>query len=178
MQTLELWIEEKIAYCCFVRIKPAVLDWFLIRSRFDLSLPWSISSFFWVPPTSYCLCWHYCLCIDELVIDIGAVNQNLRLTEMAVLQPFLANFPPCKYINIFHNIWSSMGIYTDNGHPERASFKKFESFGLGQTNWAEILGCILVISSQILALFWHRESLVHRKVYLDIFPTKNVGFYV
>ena len=27
-------------------------------------------------------------------------------------------------------------------------FQKFESFGLGQTNWAEILGCILVISSQ------------------------------
>ena len=46
---------------------------------------------------------------------------------------------------------------TDNGHPERAFFQKFESFGLGQTNWAEILGCILVISSQtigtILALW-------------------------
>ena len=37
---------------------------------------------------------------------------------------------------------------TDNGHPERAFFQKFESFGLGQTNWAEILGCILVISCQ------------------------------
>ena len=37
---------------------------------------------------------------------------------------------------------------TDNGHPERAFFQKFESFGLGQTNWAEILGCIFVISSQ------------------------------
>ena len=47
--------------------------------------------------------------------------------------------------------------FTDNGHPERAFFQKFESFGLGQTNWAEILGCILVISSQtigtILALW-------------------------
>ena len=44
---------------------------------------------------------------------------------------------------------------TDNGHPERAFFQKFESFGLG--HWAEILGCILVISSQtigtILALW-------------------------
>ena len=39
-------------------------------------------------------------------------------------------------------------VGTDNGHPERAFFQKFESFGLGQTNWAEILGCILVISSQ------------------------------
>ena len=37
---------------------------------------------------------------------------------------------------------------TDNGHPERAFFQKFETFGLGQTNWAEILGCILAISSQ------------------------------
>ena len=36
-----------------------------------------------------------------------------------------------------------MIINTDNGHPERAFFQKFERFGLGQTNWAEILGCIL-----------------------------------
>ena len=46
---------------------------------------------------------------------------------------------------------------TDNGHPEKAFFQKFKSFGLGQTNWTEILGCILVISSQtigtILALW-------------------------
>ena len=28
---------------------------------------------------------------------------------------------------------------TDNGHPERAFFQKFETFGLGQTIWAEIL---------------------------------------
>ena len=33
-----------------------------------------------------------------------------------------------------------MAPITDNGHPERAFFQKFESFGLGQTNWAEILG--------------------------------------
>ena len=39
-------------------------------------------------------------------------------------------------------------ISTDNGHPERAFFQKFETFGLGQTNWAEILGGILAISSQ------------------------------
>ena len=38
--------------------------------------------------------------------------------------------------------------YTDNGHPERAFFQKFETFGHGQTNWAEILGGILAISSQ------------------------------
>ena len=39
-------------------------------------------------------------------------------------------------------------ISTDNGHPERAFFQKFETFGLGQTNWAEILGGILAISSK------------------------------
>ena len=27
---------------------------------------------------------------------------------------------------------------TDNGHPEKAFFQKFETFGLGQANWAEI----------------------------------------
>ena len=37
---------------------------------------------------------------------------------------------------------------TDNGHPETAFFQKFETFGLGQTNWAEILGCLLGIFSQ------------------------------
>jgi hypothetical protein len=36
----------------------------------------------------------------------------------------------------------------DNGHPDRAFFQKFETFGLGQTNWAEILGCILGIFIQ------------------------------
>ena len=37
---------------------------------------------------------------------------------------------------------------TDYGHPEGAFFQKFETFGLGQTNWAEILVGILAISSQ------------------------------
>ena len=41
-----------------------------------------------------------------------------------------------------------LAIATDNGHSERAFFQKFETFGLGQTNWAEILGGILAISSQ------------------------------
>ena len=39
---------------------------------------------------------------------------------------------------------------TDNGHPERAFFQKFETFGLWQTNWAEIFWGILAISSQII----------------------------
>ena len=60
---------------------------------------------------------------------------------------------------LYCRMWSAHALapITYNGHPERAFFQKFESFGLGQTNWAEILGCILVISSQtigtILALW-------------------------
>ena len=46
-----------------------------------------------------------------------------------------------KKSKLFHMV-------TDNGHPERAFFQKFETFGLGQTNWAEILGGILAIFSQ------------------------------
>ena len=46
---------------------------------------------------------------------------------------------------------------TDYGHPERAFFQKYETSGLGQTNWAEILWGIWVISGQtigtILALW-------------------------
>jgi hypothetical protein len=33
----------------------------------------------------------------------------------------------------------SLVVYMVYGHPERAFFQKFETFGLGQTNWAEIL---------------------------------------
>ena len=42
----------------------------------------------------------------------------------------------------------------DNGHPEKAFFQKFESFGLGQKNWAEIWGGILGISSQTIGNSW------------------------
>ena len=40
---------------------------------------------------------------------------------------------------------------TDYGHPERAFFQKFEIFGLGQTNWAEILWGIWCISGQTIS---------------------------
>ena len=51
---------------------------------------------------------------------------------------------------LYCRMWSAHALapITDNGHPERAFFQKFETFGLGQTNWAEILGGILAISSQ------------------------------
>ena len=52
---------------------------------------------------------------------------------------------------------SNLNRYTEYGHPERAFFQKSETFGLGQTNWAEILWGIWGISGQtvstILALW-------------------------
>ena len=62
------------------------------------------------------------------------------------------------FLHLFSPLWLGlMYMHTDNGHPERAFFQKFETFGLGQTNWAEILGGILATSSQtigtILALW-------------------------
>jgi hypothetical protein len=60
----------------------------------------------------------------------------------------------CKAMSIAILVGSSKlsGLTTDNGHPERAFFQKFETFGLGQTNWAEILGGILAISSQTIGI--------------------------
>ena len=45
-----------------------------------------------------------------------------------------------------------MVLTTDYGHSERAFFQKLETFELGQTNWAEILGGILAISSQTIGI--------------------------
>ena len=64
-------------------------------------------------------------------------------------------------------------LSTDYGHPERAFFQRFETFGLGQTNWAEIFWDIGVFSAKLQALFWHFESLLHGKMYLVLFPTKK-----
>ena len=52
-------------------------------------------------------------------------------------------------------------------------YGKFETFGLGQTNWVEAFGVFL---PKLLALFWHCESLVHGKMYLVSLSTKNFGF--
>ena len=60
-------------------------------------------------------------------------------------------FPILRFFSKFKDPLPSSETFvtaTDNGHPERPFFQNFESFGLRQTNWAEILGCILVISSQ------------------------------
>ena len=41
-------------------------------------------------------------------------------------------------------------MVTDHGQrtSRESFFQEFEAFGLGQTNWAEILGVIFAISSQ------------------------------
>ena len=73
-------------------------------------------------------------------------------------------FPILRFFSKFKDPLPSSETFvtaTDNGHPERAFFQKFESFGLRQTNWAEILGGIFAISSQtigtILALWVPRS---------------------
>ena len=56
-------------------------------------------------------------------------------------------FNPAKW-----NISKLSGVKpTDNGHPERAFFQKSETFGLGQTNWAENIGGIWGIFGQTTA---------------------------
>ena len=84
-------------------------------------------------------------------------------TKWFILQFFLHFFfpidiwPASRQEQNNHRTFNWLDGHTDNGHPERAFFQKFETFGLRQTNWAEILGGILAISSQtigtILALW-------------------------
>ena len=70
-------------------------------------------------------------------------------------------------LQAWRNILGQWGLtvkITDNGHPERAFFQKFETFGLGQTNGLKFWGAFWVFPAKLLALFWHCESLVHGKV--------------
>ena len=46
---------------------------------------------------------------------------------------------------------SVMSAGTEYEHPERAFFQKLETFGLGQTNWTEILGGIWAIYGQTIS---------------------------
>jgi hypothetical protein len=45
-----------------------------------------------------------------------------------------------------------------DGHPERAFFRKFQTFGLGQTNWAEKDGGIWGIFGQFISTHFHTVS--------------------
>ena len=55
----------------------------------------------------------------------------------------------------YHTVGTGVTLIhtTDYGHPDRAFFQKFETFGLGQTNWAEILWGIWGISGQTISTF-------------------------
>ena len=50
---------------------------------------------------------------------------------------------------------------TEYGHPERASFQKFETFGLEQTFWAEIFRGIWGIFGRTISSHFGTEFLVH-----------------
>ena len=92
----------------------------------------------------------------------------------------------CSSVKFDHKISISVCIArnTNYGHPERASFEKFKTFGLGQTNWAEIFWGILGIFGQsissILTLWvpcpWKNVagSFSYKKLPITIF--KGLGF--
>ena len=54
-------------------------------------------------------------------------------------------------------------------------FKNSKLLGLGRQIGLKFWGAFWLFPAKMLALFWHCESLVHGKVLLDLFPTKNVG---
>jgi hypothetical protein len=62
--------------------------------------------------------------------------------------------------------------------PRERFFQKSETFGLRQTNLVEFFEAFGIFSAKLSSLFWHCESLVHGKMYLVLFPTKNFGFQV
>ena len=66
-----------------------------------------------------------------------------------------------------------MYVTTNYGHPEVVFFQKSETFGLEQTNWAEIFNAFGVFPVKLSALFWHCESLVHETMYLA--PKYDIG---
>ena len=55
-------------------------------------------------------------------------------------------------------------------------FKNSKLLGLGRQIGLKFFEAFGVFSAKLLALFWHCESLVHGKMYLAVFPTKNFGF--
>ena len=62
-------------------------------------------------------------CIAQIKIEID--NQNLRLTKMAVLQPFLANFPPSKTkLRFRRSFWGAEWVYTWIGSKVMTQMKK------------------------------------------------------
>ena len=58
-----------------------------------------------------------------------------------------------QYVSPVVHIPIRPAMLTDYKHPERAFFQKLETFGLWQTNWAEILRGIWAISGQTIHTF-------------------------
>ena len=57
-------------------------------------------------------------------------------------------------------------------------FKNPKLLGVGRQIGLKFFEAFEVFLAKLSALFWHCESLVHGKMYLDSFPTKNFGFQV
>ena len=60
---------------------------------------------------------------------------------------------------------------TEYGHPERVFFRKSQTFGLRQINWAEMFGSLWVFLAKLKHPHWH---LVHRFEYLIVFSAKKL----
>jgi hypothetical protein len=64
----------------------------------------------------------------------------------------------------------------DYEHPERAFFKNLKLLGLGRQIRLKFFEAFGVFSAKLSALFWQCESVVHVKMYLDIFSCKKLWF--
>ena len=86
-------------------------------------------------------------------------------------------FGTSKCATNYRNIFEVYDGFIQGLDPQRVSFfKNSKLLGLNRQvglNFYEAFGVFL---AKLLALFWHCESLVHGKMYLVLFPTKNFGF--
>ena len=55
-------------------------------------------------------------------------------------------------------------------------FKNPKLLGLDRQIGLNFFEAFGIFSAKLSALFWHCETLVHGKMYLVVFPTKNFGF--
>ena len=69
--------------------------------------------------------------VDKLLWSLLVRIPQVQILSEILIKIVQAEFSQCTYYSINAN--------TDYGHPERAFFQKIETFGLGQTNWAENL---------------------------------------
>jgi hypothetical protein len=74
------------------------------------------------------------------------------------------------------NLSQAMVSVTDYGHPERAFFKNPKLLGLGRQIGLKFFEAFRVFSAKLSALFWHCESLVHRKCIWFFFLQKTLVF--